>query len=183
MRFSEDRKVADGVIAGRPARSARDPRRLFIRPVRPEDDVALMKLYETLDTDGRYGRFFNAFHPHLDFCTELATVKQPGGARVVAVLPGAATDDDCIVGEAGYNLLPNGNGELGITVARNWRSCLGPYLLDALVEVAKAAGVPNLEADVLSVDRQMLALLHSRGSVAKELRGWSVVRVLIGTAT
>jgi hypothetical protein len=183
VRFLDDRNMAEDAIAGRPARSARNPWRLLIRPVRPEDDVALMELYETLDTDGRHGRFFNAFHPHLDFYTELATVEQPGGAHVVAVLPEAATDEDCIVGEAGYNLLPNGDGELAITVARDWRSCLGPCLLDALVEVAAAAGVPNLQTDVLSVDTQMLALLHSRGAVVMKRSGWSVVRLLIGTAT
>ena len=165
-----------------PCRSGDAPH-ILIRPVRPEDDVALMDLYETLDIDDRYGRFFNAHHPHLGFYTELATVEEPGGARVVATLLGAPPTEDCIVGEAGYKLLQNGDGELAITVARDWRGCLGPYLLDALIEVAAAAGVPNLETDVLSVDTAMLALLRSRGAVVMNHSGWSVVRLLIGTTT
>ena len=66
-------------------------------------------------------------------------------------------------GDAGDTLLPSGNGELAIVGARKWQG-VGPYLLDALVEMAAAAGVPNLEADVLTANRPMLALLRSRGT-------------------
>lgn len=52
-----------------------------------------------------------------------------------------------IVGEASYELLPNGAGELAITVAADQRGWIGPYLLDAMVEAAAAGGVPNVEAD------------------------------------
>jgi hypothetical protein len=158
----------------------RDARRIVIRPVRAGDDVELMRLYDTLDDDDHYRRFFGLYHPDLDFYTEMANVAEDGGARLVAVLqaPGAA---DGIVGEAGYTLLPNGDGELAIVVARDWRGWLGPYLLDVLVETAAAAGVPNLEADVLSVNGPMIALLRSRGSVIMDHEGWSVVRLLIGT--
>ena len=157
--------------------------RIFVRPVRPDDDIGLMALYETLDVDDRYRRFFSAWHPHLEFFADLAAAAERGGARFVAVLHDRPTAEDRIIGEAGYNLLPNGDGELEITVERGWQAWLGPYLLEVLVEFAAASGVPNLEADVLTVNRPLLALLRSRGSVAMAHEGWSVVRLLIGTAS
>ena len=86
-------------------------------------------------------------------------------------------------GEAGFTLLPNGYGELAITVTPAARGWLGAYLLDALAQAAAGRGVPNLEADVLTTDHSMLAMLRSRGSVTIEHTGWSVVRMLIGTST
>jgi hypothetical protein len=160
----------------------RDGGHLLIRHVRGEDDVGLMTLYDSLDADDRYRRFFNFYHPTLDFFTAMATVGERGGARLVAVRRGPAPAEDRIVGEAGYVLLPNGDGELGTVVAPQWRGWLGPYLLDALVKTAAAAGVPNLEADVLAINGPMLAVLRRRGSVVMDHVGWSVVRLLIGTA-
>jgi hypothetical protein len=148
--------------------------------VRPEDDAGLMALYETLELDDRYRRFFNAYHPRLDFYAELATVQERGGARLVAVLPDEP-DDHRIVGEAGYNLLASGHGELGMTVARRWQSWLCACLLDALLDLASAAGVPYLEADVLTVDGPMLQLLASRGSIVMGHRDSSVVRHRVAT--
>ena len=79
--------------------------------------------------------------------------------RVVAELLGPT---GCrVVAEAGYSMLHNANGELAMVVAREWRGWLGPYLLDVVAEIAAARGVPNLEAEVLAADRQMLALLRS----------------------
>lgn len=155
-------------------------RTIEIRPVRPDDDVALMALYEGLDPEDRQRRFFSVFHPKLAFFTTMATESDRGGARLVAVLHEAGRDER-IVGEAGYTMLPNGDGELGMVVASGWRGWLGPYLLDALITVAAARGVPNIEADVLTSNRPMLALLRSRGMAVMEHEDWTVCRLLIGT--
>jgi hypothetical protein len=88
-----------------------------------------------------------------------------------------------IVGEASYELLGDGDGELGITVDRRARGWLGPWLLDALIRQARERGVKNIQAEVLLSNRQMLALLHSRGFVTLE-RYFSpaTVRVAVGAA-
>jgi acyl carrier protein len=161
----------------------RDGRHIVIRRVRRGDSPGLAALYDALDDDDRYRRFFSTYQPPPAFFDEMASVGERGGARVVAVLVGAAPVRDRIIGEAGYVLLPNGDGELTITVASGWRGWLGPYLLDALVEMAAGAGVPNLEADVLTANRPMLALLRSRGSVVMEHQGWTEVRLLIATGS
>ena len=90
--------------------------------------------------------------------------------------------EDRILGEAGYSRLPNGDGELDITIDGGWRSSLAPYLLDALVDSAAASGVPNLEADLPTSDAIELALLRSYGSVIMEHDGWRRVRLLFGTS-
>jgi hypothetical protein len=162
-------------------RNGPDRQRIFVRPVRPEDDIGLRELYESLNVDDRYTRFFSAHHPRPEFYTELTTEQERGGARVVAVLSGLRSGEGRLIGEAGYSLLPNGNGELDITVARGWRARLTACLLDSLADAAAAADVPNLEAEVLTTDRPTLAWLREHGPVIMEHHGWSAVRVLIGT--
>ena len=172
--------------------------RLTVRAVGPPDVDGLVALYDGLSDDDRYRRFFSGFRPPRAFFERLAAVADRGGYGVVAVVEGArrgAADEGGaieagaagiepgrIVGEASYELLPNGDGELGITVAADQRGWLGPFLLDALVEAAAARGVPDLEADVLVTNRRMLALLRSRGDASLGSNDWSMVRLLVGTA-
>ena len=84
-------------------------------PSSPEDAAALRDLYESLDVDDRYWRFFSARLADVGFYTDLTTVEERGGARFVAVLLSPAAGDR-IIGEAGYSLLSNGDGELSVTV-------------------------------------------------------------------
>jgi hypothetical protein len=155
--------------------------RVLIRPVTIDDVEQLTTFYAELDEDERHRRFFGAYRPRREFCERLATVADRGGGGVVAVLLDEGGHERRLVGEAGFTLLPNGDGEAAISVGARWRGWLGPYLLDALTATAAASGVANLEADVLTTDHSMLAMLRSRGSVSMEHKGWSVVRLLIGT--
>lgn len=164
-----------------PRRVELGPKRVLeVRPVAARDVDALSDLYDTLDPDDRRTRFFTFYRPGRDFFVRMASVEERGGFGLVAVV-----DPDgpapLIVGEASYNLLPNGDGELGITVASGWRGWLGPYLVAALCDAAAARGVANLEADVLIGNRPMLAVLRARGAANLAHPDWTVVRVLIGT--
>jgi hypothetical protein len=100
------------------------------------------------------------------------------GVGLVAVDGGAGGR---IVAEATCTPLPDGDGELALTVAPDWRGWLGPFLLDALARAAEARGIPNFEADVLATNRRMLALARARGYVAMDHVDWSVLRILLGT--
>lgn len=147
-------------------------RTLTVRAVCEADVDGLDALFEGLSDEDRYYRFFGMSHPGRAFLERLARPAEEGGYRLVAVLAGAA---DRLVAEAGYALLPDGNGEFAVTVAAGWRGWLGPYLLDALVSAAAARGVPTLQADILVTNVRMLALLAHRGYVtlsheASELR-------------
>jgi len=154
-------------------------RTLWIRPITPSDAEGLVALYAGLKDEDTYLRFFSGHAPPEDFVEKMTHVAERGGFGLIALIEeGDGTSQT--VGEATYDLLPNGNAELGITVAEAARGWLGPYLLDVLVTAAAARGVPNLEAEVLVTNRRMLAMLRARGFAVVE-HDPAIVRVAIGT--
>lgn len=156
-------------------------RALSIRPIRGSDADGLIALYAGLNVDDQYRRFFSGHPPPESFVKKMTKVTERGGFGLIAMMEGP-NNTSRIVGEATYELLPNGDGELGITVAEDARGWLGPYLLDALVEAAADRGIPNLEADVLVANRRMLTMLRARGyATVDHDEQPAVVRVAIGT--
>jgi hypothetical protein len=154
---------------------------LVVRPSTPTDVDGLTTLYDSLDSDDRYRRFFNVYHPPRTFFERMASIADRGGFGLVAVQSEHATDGGQIVGEASYYPLSDGDGEFAITLAQAWRGWLGPYLLDALLEAAAARGTRNLQAEVLVTNRPMLALLRCRGYATMDNTDTSVIRVIVGT--
>jgi len=157
-----------------------DGRTLIVRPAEAADIESLTLLYSGLSTDDLHLRFFAVYHPPRRFFEHLAAASTEGGYVLVAIV-----DDPVarIVAEADFFPLDNGNGELAVTVAAEWRGWLGPYLLDALIEAAAARGVPNLEAEILVENRRMLALIRHRGYATVDGSDFTTVRVSVGTAT
>ena len=91
-----------------------------------------MSLFAALSEDDVYRRFFTGRPPPQSFIERMARIEEHGGVGLAAFVED--TDGSSrMVGEASCHLLPDGNGELGITVAEHARGWLGPYLLDALV--------------------------------------------------
>jgi acetate---CoA ligase (ADP-forming) len=153
-------------------------RTLAIRTVTEADVEGLDALFEGLSDEDRYFRFFGLSHPARKFLEQLARAEDEGGYRLVAVISGP---QDKLVAEAGYAILPDGNGEFALTVAAGWRGWLGPFLLDAVVAAAAARGVPNLQADILASNFRMLALVSRRGYTTLHREG-SELRVAIDAA-
>jgi hypothetical protein len=156
--------------------------RLVIRRVRPDDAEALERLYRSLDADARCRRFGGWALPGPSFFTDLTTVGERGGARFVVEALDRIGGEPQLVAEAGYEPLANGDGELAMSAAAPQRGRVEPLLLDAVLENAAAAGLPALEADVLSVDHAQIELLRSRGAVVMSRDGWRAVRFLVGTS-
>ncbi len=148
---------------------------LLVRPVEASDADGLIALYEGLDADDRYRRFFSGFRPDRRFVASEVARASTGGFELVAVTP-----DGQVVAAAGWVPLPDGDGELDITVDRAWRGWLGPFLFDALLDAASARGVRNLQAEVLLLNRPMLALARSRGFVTMSHPDRTVVRIALG---
>lgn len=154
---------------------------LTVRPVEDADVDRLTDLYAGLGTTDRYLRFFCGFRPDRAFVLHEAHATDTGGFELVAEL--RAHDGPAeIVAAAGWAPLPDGDGELAITVAKSWRGWLGPFLLDALLEAAAQHGLANLQADVLVQNRSMLALVRRRGFVTRGHPDLGVVRVVLGAA-
>lgn len=167
-----------------PVRAAALPggRRLVLRPIRPADVDQLERLYDGLSVDDRYRRFFSVYHPPRSMFEKWARGEDEG-CRLVAVVDGPGPDgvDAQIVAEGCYVMLPDGDGEFALTVAPDWRGWLGPYLLDALAEDAARSGVRNLQADILTQNRPMLAIVHARGYAVMNHDGFTEVRLTTGT--
>ncbi len=172
--------MGDGAATRRSIRLG-DGRTLAIRAVEPADVDSLVALYAALDQQDSHSRFFSVFRPDRAFFERMTTVADRGGFGLVVTVTGEAGSEE-LVAEAGYTPLPNGDGELAITVAAPWRGWVGPYLLDALLEAAGERGVPNLEADVLVTNGPMLALFRSRGYATLDHPDATVMRVVIGSS-
>ena len=157
-----------------------DGRQLEVRPTTAADGALICELYESLTVADRRRRFFTAFKPRLEWCRSWADVGSRGGFGVVAIVH-RGSDSGVVVGEAGYALRTDGDGDLAVTVAAPWRGWLGPYLVDVLVRNAAAQGIANLQADVLLENGPMLAILRGRGPVALG-HDDGVVRLSIGTS-
>jgi len=154
-------------------------RTLEIRPTTAADGELIRQLYDPLSVEDRRRRFFNVFRPDLDWCRNWASVAERGGYGVIAIVHHA--DHDEVAGEAGYAIRKDGDGDLAVTVAPDWRGWLGSYLVELLAQQAAANGIANLQADVLLENRAMLTILQRRGSVNLE-HSDGVVRLTIGTA-
>lgn len=96
-----------------------DGRTLTVRAVTRADVAALGALYASLTPDDLHSRFFSVFHPSPAlFEGWIASAGGAGGFGIVAV---TSNGTERIVGEAGYAPLPDGDGELAIAVAPDWR--------------------------------------------------------------
>jgi len=153
-------------------------RQLEIRPTTPDDAPALASLYDGLTEGDRHRRFFGGGHPSDDWVTSWAAINDHGGFGVIALVHEGDRSD--VVGEAGYAMRSDGDGDLAVTVASGFRGWLGPYLLEVLVEHAATVGVDNLQAEVLLENRPMMKMLRHRGAVNLEHPD-GVVRLAIAT--
>lgn len=156
-------------------------RTIRVRAASLEDRDELTALFEDLSDEDRHLRFFTSFRPGPAFVDRLVDVEERGGCALVAVVEGPGHEHH-LAGEADYE--PTRDGvELSITVGRPWRGWLGPYLFDALLEVAACRGIPRLQADVLRSNRAMLSLLHSRGFEVVDDPDPGVVRISVPTGS
>ncbi len=148
-----------------------------------ETDIAgLEALYEGLSVEDRYRRFFSAFGGRR-FARSWFERTRDEGFGLVAVIDDGGLNER-LVADVGYVMLENGDAEFGLTVARDWRGWLGPYLLDLLVAVAAEHGIPNLEADILTENRPMQTVVRRRGvATMGDGEDFSVVRVAIAAAS
>jgi RimJ/RimL family protein N-acetyltransferase len=156
-------------------------RTLVVRAVTPADADGLAALYAGFDDDDLHNRFFSVYRPDRAFVERVAGIVDHGGYGLVAVVDGPDDEPARLVAEAGWYPLPDGDGELAIAVAPDWRGWLGPVLLDALLEAAAAHGVPNLEAEVLVTNTPMQRLARARGVATMPSDDWVSTRLLIGS--
>jgi L-amino acid N-acyltransferase YncA len=159
-------------------------RSLEVRIAEAADGPALLALYRRLSPDDLRKRFFSGFQPDQGFIDSWIDRTRQGGIVLVVVEPSESDEasHERIVADAGYVPTASDVAELAITIDTDHRGWLGPYLLDLLVEQARYDGIANLEAEVLSSNCSMIALLRARGCAFIPSDDPSVARLMIGTA-
>ncbi len=150
--------------------TVRDGRVVHIRAARPTDEAEMLQAFHRLSKDARYMRFMRYVNePNRERMREVLASFPDGGGGIVATIP--AADGIDIVGGATY-LVGNDRSscEFAITVAAEFCGVgLARILMTALIDVAKAHGIREMDGFVLAVNQPMLRLARRLGfSVAAD---------------
>ena len=151
-----------------------DGRRIFIRPVKPEDAPLFTALFKVLSPTTIYYRFFG---PVKELQPEmLARFTQIDYDREIALV---AIDEDSetdrMLGVARIIGDPDGmTGEFAVLVGDPWQGKdIGSNLLDKCLSIAKKQNFKTIHGIVLQENRNMLALGRKLGFEIKRVPGGS----------
>jgi len=148
--------------------SLKNGAKVTVRPIRPDDALALQAFVRGLSEHARYMRFVSmmkeltpamlARYTQLDYHREFALV-----ATVMSV-DESGVAREAITGLAHYLRNPDGQGaEYALVVADDWQGLgLGTILMTRLIDAARHQGLKYVEGLVLSANKPMLALMTGR---------------------
>jgi RimJ/RimL family protein N-acetyltransferase len=158
----------------RPGFGLTDGRTAEIRAITPADREALLSLHDGLSPESRYFRYFGARRllPDREI-RHYIDVDQRDHAGVGVWLEGE------LVGHALYDRLAEGDeAEVALEVADSCQGLgIGTAMLEALADLAQAAGVSRFVAHVLPTNRRMLQVFADLGFEERAVFEDGVVRV------
>lgn len=130
-----------------------------LRPIRQEDDDALMALYERLSDESLYLRFFSPVpRPTAHQLERLVQIDYRDRLALVAVL------GDDVVAVARYDRVSGDEAEVAFTVQDDQQGRgLGTLMLEHLVAIARENGIHGFVADTLPSNRKMLDVFRNAG--------------------
>ncbi len=149
-----------------------------IRPSRPDDEAALLRLYERLSDDSIYLRFFSPVpRPTAVQLERLTSVDYVDHMVLVAQLGPE------IVAVARYDRIEPSEAEVAFTVADDQqRRGLATLLLEHLAVVARAQGIATFWADTLPSNSKMLRVFADAGWIAESHFDQGTIRVRFAIA-
>ncbi len=145
---------------------------MAIRPIEPDDRVALAEGFERLSPESRYRRFFGPVR-HLSErdLDHLTQVDHHDHEALVAIVEGTGEG----IGVARYVRTGPDVAEPAMVVLDDWqRRGAGTRLLGALVARAREEGIRRFEAPVLAHNTDAIHLLASLGETTRERQGREV---------
>ena len=146
-----------------------------IRPIRPEDEQALVEIFNRSSPQTVYQRFFSAL-PELSpsMAHHLSHVNYKDRFALVAEV------DRGPVGVARYERTDDpGLIELGLVIMDEWQNRgLGRILLREIMRAAEQNGIYRFRADVLAENRRMLRLLATEGHIQERRTEAGVTSIL-----
>ncbi len=140
----------------------RDGKKLFIRPVCPEDETLYENFFAKVSQEDLRLRFFSSIR---EFSHQfIARLTQNDYARAYAVV---ALDEDTGEMTGAIRLMHDPDdisGEYAILVRSDWKGRgLGWQLMLLVIEYARIAGLKHIEAQVLPENRAMLDMCSELG--------------------
>lgn len=137
-------------------------RRMFVRPVRPEDEALFLDFFTHVTDEDLRLRFFSAVrHFSHEFIARLTQLDYARSIALVALDP----DDGSMLGAV--RLLADANydsGEYGILVRSDLKGYgIGWRLMQIMIEYAGSIGLKRVEGQVLRENVTMLAMCQQLG--------------------
>jgi GNAT superfamily N-acetyltransferase len=139
-----------------------------IRAVRPSDKELFVKIFNNLDPETIYTRFFHRktslSDTDLKMLTEVDFVHNVG---LIAIIPGP--EREVIIGVARYALLQTGqegqlSAEVAFTVEKDYRGQgLASSMLRHIIMIAREQGLKSLEAEVMADNISMFKVFNRSG--------------------
>ena len=151
-----------------------------IRPIRPEDEPAVVKFHETLSERTVYQRYLQQLnlsqrtaHERL---TRICFIDYARQMALVVERQDPATGDKKIIAIGRLQGLASKDAEFSIVVSDDFQhQGLGSQLLNRLIDIARKEGVAAITADVLSDNMAMQKLAEKAGFTLKRALGDPVV--------
>jgi GNAT superfamily N-acetyltransferase len=165
----------------------RDGTPVLIRAVRADDKERLVAAFDKLDPQTIYTRYFS-FRKGFS-ATELERLEAADFEHFVALVVTLGSGaGETIIGAASYVVLaPVGAvraAEVAFTVEEDYQGQgLAGKLLEAIIGIARSRGINRLEADVLLVNKAMLAVFRKCGLPTTTSRDGSAVHLVMDLAT
>ncbi len=157
----------------------RDGSTIHIRPVKAEDEDAMLTFLNSLDEGSRMFRFFSAGTDLAAAARLMVDVDYSGRYGLVAVR-GAG---DEIVGQGIYISRPDGKAEIAFTIARRLQGQgLGTILLAHLAQVAQENDIDVFVADVMPGNHRMIEVFRESGFPVEMSSQPGVIQVELPTS-
>ncbi|HEY5610117.1 MAG TPA: GNAT family N-acetyltransferase [Thermoanaerobaculia bacterium] len=136
---------------------------LHLRPIRPDDDAAILTLFKNLSAESLYKRFIGFRDPVVGLAASPTRVDYQTQFGVVA-------ETAHVVGVAHYfrDLKHPEKAEVAFTISDEMQHCgIGTHLLEKLAVIGRDRGLTTFEAEVLADNRAMMDVFIGSGFVVK----------------
>jgi GNAT superfamily N-acetyltransferase len=139
----------------------KDDSKVFVRPIRPDDEPMMKEMFYSFSERTRYLRFHGPMKtlPH-DRLQVFCNVDYLEEMALIGVVGEPADEDVVAVGRYLHNAADN-TAEVAFTVRDDWQGKgLGTHLFDQLVRIARERGIEKFVAEVLPENVPMLNVFH-----------------------
>lgn len=157
----------------------RDGSTVHVRPVRPEDEGAILAFYQGLSAEARKLRFFGEATDLEQAARDDTRVDYVNDCTLVA----EAGPEHRIVGVATYRRLDGDRAEVALAVADAYQGRgLGTILIGHLAEIAESHGIRVFVAWVLPENYRMIQVFRDLGVPVEIRAGIEEIRVTFPTS-